>query len=145
MQFIFVRYLNVMHFINVIIFRQSNFFRVITIFWGSIVKLFTKSSKFEEGFNNNELSWSFSRSFYYVMLLSVLVQQARKFLLLDKELLLDQANIPLHSHNTLIQYWYPSLYNFYKAISLDLTLWKGFVGIYHKQKFLKIEAWIQQL
>ena len=79
------------------------------------------------------------------MLLSVLVQQARKFLLLDKELLLDQANIPLHSHNTLIQYWYPSLYNFYKAISLDLTLWKGFIGIYHKQKFLKIEAWIQQL
>ena len=63
--------------------------------WGSVVKLvngvaqlnwFTKSSKFEEGFNGNELSWSFSRSFHYMILLSVLVQQARKFLLLDKEL-----------------------------------------------------------
>ena len=37
--FIFVRYFNVMHFINVIIFRWSNSFWVITIFLGSIVEL----------------------------------------------------------------------------------------------------------
>ena len=46
---------------------------------------FNKSSKFE-GFNDNELLWLFSRSFHCVMFLSVLVQQARKFLLLDKKL-----------------------------------------------------------
>ena len=34
---------------------------------------FTKSSKFEEGFNDNELSWSCSRSLYCMMLLSVFV------------------------------------------------------------------------
>ena len=51
----------------------------------ALLNWFTKSSKFEEGFNNNELSGSFSRSFH-CMFLSVLVQQARKFLLLDKEL-----------------------------------------------------------
>ena len=56
---------------------MKKFLRVITI---------TKSSKFEEDFNDNELLWSFSRSFDCVMLLSVFVQQARKFLLLDKEL-----------------------------------------------------------
>ena len=39
----------------------------------ALLNWFTKSSKFEEGFNNNELSWSFSRSFHCVMLLSVLV------------------------------------------------------------------------
>ena len=47
---------------------------------------FMKSSKFEEGFNDNELSRPFSRSLHGVMLLSVLAQQAWKFLLLDKEL-----------------------------------------------------------
>ena len=46
----------------------------------------TKSSKFEEGFNDNELSWSFSWSFHCVMLLSLLAQQARKFLLIDTKL-----------------------------------------------------------
>ena len=29
----------------------------------ALLNWFTKSSKFEEGFNNNELSWSFSRSY----------------------------------------------------------------------------------
>ena len=54
----------------------------------ALLNWFTKSSKFETGFNDNELLWSFSRFFHYVMLLSlwVFVQQARKFLLLDKEL-----------------------------------------------------------
>ena len=53
-----------------------------------LLNWFTKSSNFEEGFNDNELLWSFSRSFHSVcvMLLSVLVQQDRKFSLLDKEL-----------------------------------------------------------
>ena len=48
-----------------------------------MLKWFTKTSKFGEDFNDNELLWSF-RSFCCVMLVSVLVQQA--FLLLDKEL-----------------------------------------------------------
>ena len=50
----------------------------------ALLNWFTKSSKYEEGFNDNELSCS--RSLYCVMLLSVFVQQARKFLLFDKEL-----------------------------------------------------------
>ena len=52
----------------------------------ALLNWFTKSSKFNEGFNDNELSWSCSRSLHCVMLLSVFVQQARKFLLFDKEL-----------------------------------------------------------
>ena len=47
---------------------------------------FTKSSKFEEGFNDNELLRSLSISLHCVILPSVLVQQSRKFLLLDNEL-----------------------------------------------------------
>ena len=43
-------------------------------------------TKFSKSFSNNELSQSFPRSPHCIMLLSVLVQQARKFLLLDKEL-----------------------------------------------------------
>ena len=74
-----MKYFKVMHFINAIILGWSNFFRVITIFWSNSVKWFTKISKFEEGFNDNELLWSFTRPFHCVMLLLVLVQQARKF------------------------------------------------------------------
>ena len=90
-RFIFVRYFNIMHFVNVMIFRWSNFsdfnFSVIFPFSGvALLNWFTRSSKFEEGFNNNKLSWSFFRSFHCVMLLLLLVQQARKFLLLDKVL-----------------------------------------------------------
>ena len=47
---------------------------------------FTKSSTLGGGFNDNELFRSLPQSFQYMTLLSVLVQQARKFLLLDKEL-----------------------------------------------------------
>ena len=50
----------------------------------ALLKWFTKSSKFGEGFNDNELFPSLPKSFQYMMLLSVLVQQARKFLLFDK-------------------------------------------------------------
>ena len=51
----------------------------------ALLNWFTKSSRFEEGFNDNELLWSFSKSMHWVVLLSVFVQQASKFLLLDKE------------------------------------------------------------
>ena len=68
----------------------------------ALLNWFTKNPKFAEGFNNNELSWSLSRSFNCVMLLSVVVQQARKFLLLDKEL---KGKIVLqHLCNTRIYY-----------------------------------------
>ena len=36
---------------------------------------FTKSSRFEEGFNDNELLWPFSKSIQWVLLLSVFAQQ----------------------------------------------------------------------
>ena len=52
----------------------------------ALVNWFTKSFNFEEGFNDNKLLSSFSRSFRCKVLLSVFVQQVRKFLLLDKEL-----------------------------------------------------------
>ena len=65
---------------------MKKFFRIITVFWGRIVKMVYKSSKFKEDFNDNELLWSFARSFHRVMLLSVLVQRERKISLLDKEL-----------------------------------------------------------
>ena len=52
----------------------------------ALLNWFTKSFRFEEGFNNNELLWSLSRYIHSVELLSVFVQQARKFLLLDMEL-----------------------------------------------------------
>ena len=85
-RFILVRYFNVVHFLNVIIFEWTNFFWVFTIFRVSIVKLDnTKSSRFEEDFNDNGLLWSFSRSIQWVLLLSVFVQQKKKFLLLHKE------------------------------------------------------------
>ena len=85
--FIFVTYFNVMHFFNVIIFRWRHFFRVIIFLWVALLIWFIKSSKFGEGFSNNELLWSFPSSFNCVKLLSlsVLAQQARKFVLLDKE------------------------------------------------------------
>ena len=51
----------------------------------AMLNWFTKSARFEEGFNDKDLLWSFSKSIYWVVLLSVFVQQARKFLLLDKE------------------------------------------------------------
>ena len=85
-RFIFVRYFNVVHFLNVIIFGWTNFFWVVTISSGSIVNWFTKSSRFE-GFTDNELIRSFSRSIQWVLLLlSVFIQQERKFLLVNKEL-----------------------------------------------------------
>ena len=77
-----------MHFINVIILRLSNFSGSLPLSEVALLNWFTKSSKFEERLKKKkkeELSWSFSRSVHCVMLLSVLVQQARKFLLLDKE------------------------------------------------------------
>ena len=43
-------------------------------------------SKFGEGFNNNELLSSLSRSFFPMMPLSVLLKQPNKFLLLEKEI-----------------------------------------------------------
>ena len=64
---------------------MNKFFQpIIIIFRGSIVKLIL-SSRFEV-FNDNELLWSLSPSIYWVVLLSVFVQQTRKFLLLGKEL-----------------------------------------------------------
>ena len=63
-RFIFLRYFNVMHFHNVIVFRWRTFS------WVALLNWFTKSSKFE-GFDDSELSWSFSRSFHYAMLLSL--------------------------------------------------------------------------
>ena len=57
------------------------------LFFGvALLNWFIKSFKFEEDFNDNELLGSCWRSLHYVMLLSVFVQQARKILLLHKEL-----------------------------------------------------------
>ena len=65
---------------------MKKFFQGHSYFLGvALLNWFTKSSKFEEGFNDNELSLSCSRSLHCVMLLSVFLQQARKFLLFDKE------------------------------------------------------------
>ena len=70
-----------MHFINVIFSGSLPFTGVALLNW------FSKSSKFAEDFNNNELSYHFpDLSTVCVMLLLVLVQQGRKFLVLDKEL-----------------------------------------------------------
>ena len=52
----------------------------------TLLNWFTKSSRFEQGFKDTELLWSFSRSIQWVLLLLVFVQQERKFLLLNKEL-----------------------------------------------------------
>ena len=52
----------------------------------SLLNWFIKISKFKEILNDNQQLLLFSRSFHCVMLLSVFVQQAKKFLLLDKEL-----------------------------------------------------------
>ena len=66
---------------------DEEIFSELLLFSGvALLNWFTKSCKLEEGFNDNELSWSCSRSLHCVMLLSVFVQQARKFLLFDKEL-----------------------------------------------------------
>ena len=40
---IFIRYFNIMHFVKFVIFRRTNIFKVITIFWGCIVKLIYKN------------------------------------------------------------------------------------------------------
>ena len=61
------------------IFSGSTFSGVALFNW------FTKSSKFGEGFDNNELLWSLSKSFHS-MLQSIVVQQARKLLLLPMKL-----------------------------------------------------------
>ena len=53
----------------------------------TLLNWFTKSSNFEEGFNDNyDYFLDLSTVSMSVMLLSVLVQEARKFLLFDKEL-----------------------------------------------------------
>ena len=67
---LFMRYFNVMHFVNIIIFRPRNIFRVVTFSGKALLNWFTKSSKFSDGFNNNGLLRSFPRSFYCTMLLS---------------------------------------------------------------------------
>ena len=85
-KFIFFRCYNIVNFVNMILFRWRNIFRVTIIFWGYIVKRFTKSSKSGVVFNNNELFWALFSSFHCIILLSVLVQQARELLLHDKEL-----------------------------------------------------------
>ena len=85
-RFIFVRYFNIMHYVNIIIFRRRNIFRVIIIFLVCIVNWFTKISfKFGVGFNNNELFGALFNPFHCITLLSVLVQQAREFLSHDKK------------------------------------------------------------
>ena len=78
-------YFKVMHFFNTIVFRRIIFSRFLLFSGVALPSSFTKSSKFKESFNDNELLLSFSRSFYYVMSPSVLVQQARNVLLLDNE------------------------------------------------------------
>ena len=85
-RFIFVKYFNVVHFLNVVIFGWKNFFWVVTILRVALLNWFNKSSRFVESFNDNELLWSFSRSIQLVLLLSVFVQKERNFLLLNKEL-----------------------------------------------------------
>ena len=52
----------------------------------ALLNWFTKGSRFE-GLNDNELLWSFPKSVQWVLLLSVFVQQVRKFLLKGKILL----------------------------------------------------------
>ena len=48
-------------------------------FYGvALLNWFSKSSKFEEGFNNNELSWSFSRSFHCVCDVTISVSTTRQ-------------------------------------------------------------------
>ena len=75
-QFIlFQRYFNVMHFLGVMIFRWTNFFRVIANLRGALLIWFAKISTFE-GFCDNELSWSFSKFIHWVVLLLMLLQQA---------------------------------------------------------------------
>ena len=81
-----MRYFNVTHFLNVIIFGEQTFSGLLLFSWVAFLNWFSKSSRFEEGFNDNELLWSFSKSIHWMVLLSVFVQQARTFLLLDKEL-----------------------------------------------------------
>ena len=81
--FIFTAYFNIMHSVLIIIFRR-NILRIIMIG----LNWFTQTSKFGLGFNNNELFLACFSSFHCIILilLSVLVQQARKFLSLAMEL-----------------------------------------------------------
>ena len=103
----------------------------------ALLNWFTKSSKFEEGFNNNELSWSFSRSFHCVMLLSVLVQQARKFLLLDKELkgkIVLQNSMQYHDSSQFWRFFMKKLFS--RSNSPCMTyLFLFFAGRTNIQKF----------
>ena len=78
-------FINVVHFLYVIIFGEQTFSESLLFSRVALLNWFTKSSRFE-GFNDNELLWSFSRSIQWVLLLSVFVQQERKFLLFNKEL-----------------------------------------------------------
>ena len=59
---------------------SSLFSRVTLLNW------LTKSSMFRNGFNNNELLLSLPTSFHCMLLVSVLVEQARKLLLHDEVL-----------------------------------------------------------
>ena len=100
-RFIFVRHSSIINFINIIIFRGRNIFRVIINFWGCIVKLI--------GFNNNELISAVFCPFHCVILLSVFLQQARKFLSHDKELKWKSCyNIPC---NTRVYYRFEDICN----------------------------------
>ena len=67
-------------FLNVIIFGWKTLSGLLLFSGVALLNWFTKSSRFEEGFNDNEALWSFYRSIQWVLLLSVLL------LLLHKEL-----------------------------------------------------------
>ena len=50
-----MRYFNVMHFINVIILEEAIFSGSLPFSGVALLNWFSKSSNFEEGFNDNEL------------------------------------------------------------------------------------------
>ena len=49
----------------------------------ALLNWFTKSSRFEEGFNDNELLWSFPKPIHWMVLLSVFVATTSHFLFLE--------------------------------------------------------------
>ena len=73
--------LSMWYYLDEEIFSESLLFSGVTLLNG-----FTKSSKSGVVFNNNELFRALFSSFHCIILLSVLVQQARELLLHDKEL-----------------------------------------------------------
>ena len=100
-RFIFVIF---QHFVNIIIFR--GIFSGSLLFSGvALLNWFAKSYKFLVGFNNNELFWALFSPFHCKILLSVVVQQAKKFLSHDNKL---KGNILLqHSmqYQYSLQFW----------------------------------------